>query len=71
MHNGVKYIPETEVMEVYKRIYRLLKDQKEYFKTKSPSLKDSCKKREWGFIKWYEQNYLKPQQPSNQQEMNL
>lgn len=60
MHNGIKYIPETEAMQVYKRIYNLIKDQKEYFKTKSPSLKEICEKREWGFIKWYEQNYLKP-----------
>lgn len=71
IHDGIKYIPESRAIEVYSRIYRLLKDQKEYFKTKSPSLKESCKKREWGFIKWYEQNYLKPQQTSNQQEMNL
>lgn len=69
--NGEKFIPESRAIEVYSRIYQLLKDQKEYFKTKSPSLKESCKKREWGFIKWYEQNYLKPQQHSSQQEMNL
>lgn len=72
MMNGKRYIPESEAVKVYDRIYKLLKDQKEYFKTKSQTLCASCKKREAGFIKWYEQNYLnKPQQQDNQQKMNL
>jgi len=59
--DGIKYIPESEAVKVYERIYRLLKDQKEYFKTKNKALCEDCKKRENGFIKWFETNYQNKQ----------
>lgn len=44
--------------DVLARVYQLLKDQKEFFRTKAPGLRDDCKRRENGFIKWYEQNFM-------------
>ena len=46
-------------LDVLTHIYKLIKDQKEFFKTKNSALKVDCKRREDGFIKWYEQNFKK------------
>ena len=46
------------ILEPKERVYQLLKDQKEFFRTKAPGLRDDCKRRENGFIKWYEQNFM-------------
>lgn len=69
--NGTQYIRADEVEEVYKRIYNLLKDQKEYFRTRDNALKESCRKRENGFIKWYENGCGNHNQNTNQQSLQL
>lgn len=69
--NGVQYIRADVFNEVCGRIYNLLKDQKEYFKTRDRSLMESCRKRENGFIKWYENGCGSARQANNQQSMQI
>lgn len=40
--------------EVIERLYTLVRDQHEFYKKRSKALLESCKKRENGFLAWYE-----------------
>lgn len=52
--------------DILGRLYNLIKDQKEFFRTKAPGLRDDCKRRENGFLKWYEENFIKKQDHKEQ-----
>lgn len=69
--NGVDYVRADIAENVYRRIYQLIVDQKQFFKTKDPSLKQSCKKREDGYLKWYENGCRSTKKEDNQQTLNF
>lgn len=46
-------------LDVLTHAYKLVKDQKEYFKTKDKNLMKDCQRREDGLIMWYEENFKK------------
>lgn len=45
-------------LEVVSHLYKLFRDQKDYFKTRINELLVECKRREAGFMKWYEDNFM-------------
>ena len=69
--NGVEYIRADVPEKVYARIYTLIKDQKEYFKTRDKELMKSCQKREDGFLEWYKNGLETKQELDNQTSLQL
>ena len=69
--NGVEYIRADVPEKVYARIYTLIKDQKEYFKTRDKELMKSCQKREDGFLEWYKNGLETKQELNNQTSLQL
>ena len=69
--NGVEYIRADVPEKVYARIYTLIKDQKEYFKTRDKELMKSCQKRADGFLEWYKNGLETKQELDNQTSLQL